>query len=337
MNYKKLQYLPGAILLALGSIPLLAQVSIPNTFQAGETASADEVNANFQALQAALDDALQRIETLESDHVAGLGDHVEVIADPHYPNDHTVRFSAVNVQIVNGTGSTDGATNGLGNLILGYNEDRSGPETCTRGRNHNSGSADPAARCESWNGEWAESFKSGSHNLVAGMGNAYSGYGGVVLGENNAATGELTSVLGGQNNVAAGESSVIIGGRNNEIAGFKPVADSSTGRDSAIVGGNGNRVEQAYTVAILGGNGNVATDADRTSGNNGAYESSIVGGASNTVTARFSVAVGGWNNTVSGQHAVVLGGGQLNEASGDQSVVLGGDRNNATGDGEIAP
>ncbi|MCH8504525.1 MAG: hypothetical protein LAT50_09400, partial [Ectothiorhodospiraceae bacterium] len=200
MNHNKLQYLPGALLLALGAIPLLAQVSIPNTFQAGETASADEVNANFQALQAALDDALERIEVLESDTVAGLGDHVEVIADPHHPNDHTVRFSAVNVQIVNGTGSTDGATNGLGNLILGYNEERSGPATCTRGGRHNSGAADPATRCEGWNGEWAESFKSGSHNLVAGIGNAYSGYGGVVLGENNAATGALTSVLGGENN-----------------------------------------------------------------------------------------------------------------------------------------
>ncbi|NQT19224.1 MAG: hypothetical protein HQ592_05930, partial [Planctomycetes bacterium] len=35
-----------------------------------------------------------------------------------------ITFSAVNVQIVNGTGSTDGAVNGVGNLIVGYNEER---------------------------------------------------------------------------------------------------------------------------------------------------------------------------------------------------------------------
>src|SRR2546427_4427760 len=34
----------------------------------------------------------------------------------------TVRFSGVNVQIVSGSGSTSGAVNGEGNLIIGYAE-----------------------------------------------------------------------------------------------------------------------------------------------------------------------------------------------------------------------
>src|SRR4051794_30521077 len=34
----------------------------------------------------------------------------------------TVRFSAVNVQIVSGSGSTAGVVNGQGNLVLGYDE-----------------------------------------------------------------------------------------------------------------------------------------------------------------------------------------------------------------------
>lgn len=34
----------------------------------------------------------------------------------------TVEFSSVNVQVVSGSGATNGAVNGEGNLIVGYNE-----------------------------------------------------------------------------------------------------------------------------------------------------------------------------------------------------------------------
>src|SRR5205807_9418104 len=34
----------------------------------------------------------------------------------------TVRFAAVNVQIVSGSGATNGAVNGTGNLVIGYDE-----------------------------------------------------------------------------------------------------------------------------------------------------------------------------------------------------------------------
>src|SRR5438067_10562765 len=37
----------------------------------------------------------------------------------------TVQFAAVNVQIVSGSGATDGAVNGEGNLVLGYDENPS--------------------------------------------------------------------------------------------------------------------------------------------------------------------------------------------------------------------
>src|SRR5438309_1555463 len=38
----------------------------------------------------------------------------------------TVEFSTVNVQVVSGSGSTSGAVNGEGNLIVGYAENTSG-------------------------------------------------------------------------------------------------------------------------------------------------------------------------------------------------------------------
>src|SRR5262249_31716375 len=66
----------------------------------------------------------------------------------------TVRFSGVNVQIVSGAGATDAPENGVGNVIIGYNETRP------------TGGDD----------------RSGSHNLVVGSRNNYTSHGGVVGG-----------------------------------------------------------------------------------------------------------------------------------------------------------
>jgi len=45
----------------------------------------------------------------------------------------TVRFTGVNVQIVSGSGRTNTTPNGLGNLIVGYNELRDDREYCEKG------------------------------------------------------------------------------------------------------------------------------------------------------------------------------------------------------------
>jgi hypothetical protein len=58
-----------------------------------------------------------------------------------------ITFRGVNVHVVNGTGTTDGTVNGLGNLIVGYNELRSTPNDRT-----------------------------GSHNIVVGPRHNYSSY-----------------------------------------------------------------------------------------------------------------------------------------------------------------
>jgi hypothetical protein len=69
----------------------------------------------------------------------------------------TMRFTGVNVQIVLGSGSTDGAVNGEGNLVLGYDES-------------------PGAQ-------------SGSHNLILGLGQASTSYGAILGKAHNSATG----------------------------------------------------------------------------------------------------------------------------------------------------
>jgi hypothetical protein len=88
-----------------------------------------------------------------------------------------------NVHITNGMGATtDG--NGLGNLILGYNEADSCPNNCTR---------------------------SGSHNLVVGTSHAYPSSGGFVAGQSNTLSGAFATVAGGYMNEARGLTSHVSG------------------------------------------------------------------------------------------------------------------------------
>ena len=78
---------------------------------------------------------------------------VELPVDAFGNSVRTIRFSGVNVQVVNGTGTTDGPGNGLGNLVVGYQELREDDENDeTDDRN----------------------LRSGSHNLVVGKANNYS-------------------------------------------------------------------------------------------------------------------------------------------------------------------
>lgn len=108
----------------------------------------------------------------------------------------TLVISKENVQIVNGTGS-ETTTNGLGNLILGYND----------------------------NGQSEQ--RNGSHNLVLGDDNGYNSYGGIVGGTLNDIYGPYASVIGGTGNGASGAEAVVVSGRFN----------GASSRLAAILGG----------------------------------------------------------------------------------------------------
>lgn len=128
------------------NLAVASSVSLPNTFTAGTKAVAAQVNANFTAVITATDDNNKRIATLEKEvkdletkmatvntsQVTKLNQYLSVTTTGKYPR---VQFKGVNVQVVNGSGKTDYA-NGLGNLIIGYNEpDSSGINHCTIGTN----------------------------------------------------------------------------------------------------------------------------------------------------------------------------------------------------------
>jgi hypothetical protein len=121
-----------------------------------------------------------------------------------------VTISGANLRVVNGTGVTE-SKNGLGNLIVGYNELR----------------------------EDDSNDRSGSHNLVVGMKNGYSSHGGVVFGLYNHSFGPFTTVGGGAGNKPQAFASSVASGRDNVV----------TGLFAAVSGGYTNTAQGDYSTA----------------------------------------------------------------------------------------
>lgn len=333
------------VMLLSKTVALASEVTIPNSFTGGTRALATQVNANFSAVATGVNDNNSRIAalemalaTLQSDlatanstistmqnqlsaintsNIMALEPYVSVdtLNDARGP---LVRFSGVNVQIVNGAGQTN-TINGLGNLIVGYDEVRTGGEfVCSFGNFDESQSL-----CESTGRVWAINHKTGSHNIVGGIENSYSSYGGLVIGKWNAINNELSSVSGGNANVASGAYSSVSGGVYN-------VANSAS---SSISGGGENRASGAVS-SICGGSNNVASglrssvsggDSNIASGST----SSIGGGNRNSASGPISNISGGFANTASGARSSISGGSQ-NVASGQFSSVCGGGGGSST-------
>ncbi len=151
----------------------------------------------------------------------------------------TVRFKGVNVQIVSGSGATDGKLNGRGNLIVGYNEN----------------SLDD---------------RNGSHNLIVGKHHSYSGFGGFVAGWENNISGDYASVLGGFQNWGIGDFSSVSGGSKNIADGFTASVSGgawnhASGGGASVSGGEGNTASGS-AAAVSGGTGNNASGSGETVG-----------------------------------------------------------------------
>ncbi len=155
-----------------------------------------ELEAQVEVLAAALQEAQEilqyvRVETEEINRLDG----------PHWI------IEGANVHVRSGFGGTsDGCSltepncaslTGLGNLIVGYNENDSLPGTRFHPR-------------------------SGSHNLVVGANHAYTSFGGFVAGLENTISNAAATVSGGSSNISRGLTSSISGGgyRQNKL-GFR--------------------------------------------------------------------------------------------------------------------
>ena len=148
--------------------------------------------------------------------------------DPNTSQD-TLTFTNMNVQIVSGSGTTDGETNGKGNLIIGYNE-----------------AGNP-------NGD----NKTGSHMMVGGSYNNYNSFGGMVVGIYNETSASFASVSGGASNTASGNWASVSGGAGNEASGIYASisggTDNTASENVSSVSGGERNTASAYSASVSGG------------------------------------------------------------------------------------
>lgn len=135
--------------------------------------------------------ALTSAKTYSDNRLAPVSDKIQ-----HFSRSgNNVFITGANVYVRNGLGATvNNGFNGLGNLILGYNEGRG------------QGTANPDIR-------------TGSHNLIVGVGANYSRNASIITGINNSSTNHYASVYGGTGNSANATFSVVVGGYNNVTSG----------------------------------------------------------------------------------------------------------------------
>jgi hypothetical protein len=131
-----------------------------------------------------------------------------------------VVISGANLRIVNGLGRTE-TTNGLGNLIVGYNESR-------------------APGCSP--GPFCTDNRTGSHNVVVGSEQNFSSFGGLVVGGGNEISGIYATVSGGSRNTASGGGSSVSGGGSNTASGV-----------GASVSGGESNIARSPSAAVSGG------------------------------------------------------------------------------------
>jgi hypothetical protein len=284
----------------------------------------------------------------------GLEQRVAALEDllKHFSReDNEVFLTGANLHIRNGLGRTEcgelggepitDCPNGLGNLIVGYNELRRPPVIEDESK---------AASSENLN------VRTGSHNVVVGAEHNFSRFGGLVVGLRNEISGDFASVSGGVNNTASGffaaasgglfntasgESSVVSGGEANTASGFLSVvsggsSNAASGANSVVIGGNVNTASGEGAV-VSGGSGNMANGVFFATVSGGASnrasgDSAVVsGGVENTASGSFTSVSGGVQNTASGELGASVSGGSQNTASGFVTVVSGGRENTASG------
>jgi hypothetical protein len=171
------------------------------TWVSGTQDSIVNLQNTDESLANAINDVQDEIATGGGSVPANLLDlaaYVEVDPNPINgvagPN---ILFTGANVHIRNGMGQTD-TTNGLGNLIVGYNE-AAASEDLERFGSHNA-VIGPLHRFISFGG------------LVAGSQNAILAPGNFVAGKSNMAYAIFSSIAGGEMNSALGTASSVSGG-----------------------------------------------------------------------------------------------------------------------------
>jgi hypothetical protein len=209
---------------------------------------------------------------------------LEDVPDGLGSTNKTVRVTGANFQIVNGLGATNGFpanpgetddsltnVNGVGNLIVGYNELGLGDHLF------------------------------GSHNIVLGMKNTTNSFGNFVGGTDNTVFDPYAIIMGGSSNSTFARNAVCVGGSDNEVVNPFGVAVGGSQNDvfgthSVIVGGAENNSEGDHSVCVGG-------EENRSNG----ISSVVTGGRLNISIGDRSVVSGGLQRTANGQNDWVAG------------------------------
>ena len=212
----------------------------------GPSAASNRVSVNatkydvVMEMQDEVEALLARIEELESELAgnplpgclvteAGTGDIDDVV------------FEGCNVHVRNGEDDTD-TVNGVGNLIVGYNED-----------------PDDSLFNDDYNGE-----RTGSHTLVVGASHSWTGSSGIVSGYSNVLWADDGAIIGGQGNRVDGVGSVAVASTNSWVKGDYSAVLNSRGsevraRFADVIGGKYNFVREDDTASVIAGGNRLAT------------------------------------------------------------------------------
>jgi hypothetical protein len=243
------------------------------------------LQATVSALQTQVNTLQTHLASVQSNTALKLGPFINVVSGlvdgvngPH------IYFTGANIHIVSGSGSTgdNGTPRGLGNLIIGYDED---PKNYV--------DSSPGGELPLSPGD-----RGGSHNLVIGAANRFTqaAFGGLVVGTANTIEGYGESVSGGLRNTASGAfASVSGGGFNTAFQIYTSVSggagntaggtcSATCGAGASVSGGSGN-IASGNFASVSGGEGNIASD----------YSTSVSGGPGNTAGGRNTVVIGGQN------------------------------------------
>jgi hypothetical protein len=145
-----------------------------------------------------------------------------------------VVFQGANLHVRSSSDEDD--TSGLGNLIVGWDNDPPVP---------------------------LSGYRSGSNNLVCGDLNSFLDNGSLLAGQDNVCREEYASVSGGYNNTASGVIASVSGGENNIAGGFMTsVSGGAFNRATlnlASVSGGFNNTASGLEASVSGGRYNTAS------------------------------------------------------------------------------
>ncbi len=240
----------GAGVLIISCICLLSN-SLPTALAQGYGTTLHSILQRISALETAQKTTTTAIASLTS-NVTTLNTKTKYLTTGVDRNGYPASyFTACNVYIQDGLGSTSGMptdpidlglyhngplprTNGLGNLIIGYNEPQAfhAPGGTVTGQ------------------------YTGSHNLIVGAGNQYSSFGAIVGGQVNYSDAPYGSILNGYQDECSGSVSTITAGVYNLATGVLSSVgggynNSASGVNSTVSGGEG--VLETYFDSWAGG------------------------------------------------------------------------------------